>query len=156
MHKRALDRSRNYKRDNRSPIPSSEIVSRVMSANKGKDTGPELAFRRALWSKGMRGYRLHMRTIPGSPDIAYRKRKIAIFINGCFWHRCPKCNLPLPKSNTEYWKDKFERNVLRDERKTNDLRALGWKVITIWECEITEDLQDAISRVEKALESIEA
>ena len=76
-----------YVRDKRSPVPKSEAASRVMSANRGRDTGPELRLRRALWAAGRRGYRLHYKKAPGRPDIAYPSRKIAIFVHGCFWHR---------------------------------------------------------------------
>lgn len=76
-----------YVRDKRSPVPKSEATSRVMSANRGRDTGPELLLRRALRAAGHRGYRLHYKKAPGRPDISYVSRKIAIFVHGCFWHR---------------------------------------------------------------------
>lgn len=120
----------------RNPEPTSEVTTKVMKANKGKDTGPEQTVRRLLREMGYPGYRLNWKKVPGRPDIAYPGRKIAIFVNGCFWHRCPHCNLPLPKSHTEFWREKFERNVARDEEKTRALEALGWIVITIWECEL--------------------
>lgn len=120
----------------RNPEPTSEVTTKVMKANKGKDTGPEQTVRRLLREIGYPGYRLNWKKVPGRPDIAYPGRKIAIFVNGCFWHRCPHCNLPLPKSHTEFWREKFERNVARDEEKTRALEALGWTVITIWECEL--------------------
>ena len=139
-----------YIRDSRSPTPSSTAASRVMSANRAKDTVPELALRRALWSSGLRGYRLHRRGIPGRPDISFGGRRVAIFVNGCFWHRCPHCKLEMPRSNTAFWRAKFERNQERDARKTRELEALGWKVITVWECEIKKDVEHvarAIARV---------
>ena len=120
----------------RNPEPTSEVTTKVMKANRGKDTGPEQTVRRLLREMGYPGYRLNWKKVPGRPDIAYPGRKIAIFVNGCFWHRCPHCNLPLPKSHTEFWREKFERNVARDEEKTRALEALGWIVITIWECEL--------------------
>lgn len=122
----------------RNPEPTSEVTTKVMKANKGKDTGPEQTVRRLLREMGYPGYRLNWKKVPGRPDIAYPGRKIAIFVNGCFWHRCPHCNLPLPKSHTEFWREKFERNVARDEEKTRALEALGWTVITIWECELKD------------------
>jgi len=131
---------RKYIRDGRSPIPLYEVTSRVMSANKGKDTRPEIALRKYLFHHGLRGYRIHLKQVPGRPDIAYPRRKIAIFIHGCFWHRCPTCDLPLPKTNTDFWKLKFERNQARDKLKQEKLEALGWKVIVIWECQIKKDL----------------
>ena len=122
----------------RNPEPISEVTTKVMKANKGKDTGPEQSVRRFLREMGHPGYRLNWKKVPGRPDIAYPGRKIAIFVNGCFWHRCPHCNLPLPKSHTEFWREKFERNVARDEEKTLALETLGWTVITIWECELKD------------------
>lgn len=122
----------------RNPEPTNAVTSKVMKANKGKDTGPEQEVRRILREIGYPGYRLNWKKVPGRPDIAYPGRKIAIFVNGCFWHRCPRCNLPLPKTHTEFWQQKFERNVTRDQEKTRALEALGWTVITIWECELKD------------------
>ena len=90
-----------YVRDKRSPIPSNQHVSKVMSANKAKDTKPEIELRKLLWNNGIRGYRINKKGIPGTPDITISKKRLAIFLNGCFWHRCPHCDLPLPKSNKE-------------------------------------------------------
>jgi len=140
-----------YVRDKRSPVPKSEATSRVMSANRGRDTGPELKLRKALWSAGHRGYRLHFKKAPGRPDIAYVSKKIAIFVHGCFWHRCPKCDYPLPKNNTEFWKAKFDRNVARDARKKADLKRAGWKVITIWECDLKKRFAASIARIIKTI-----
>ena len=94
-----------YIRDKRSPLPKSEAVSRVMSANRAKNTKPEIILRKALWSADLRGYRLHPKNIPGRPDIAFTSKKLAIFVMGCFWHRCPKCGYPLPKNNQQFWKE---------------------------------------------------
>lgn len=125
-----------YIRDKRSPLPSNETVSKIMSHNKAKNTKPELIVRKGLWENGFKGYRLHPKNIPGKPDIAFIGKKIAIFVNGCYWHRCPTCNYPIPKSNSEFWENKFSKNVERDQRKVKELEELGWKVVTIWECEI--------------------
>jgi DNA mismatch endonuclease (patch repair protein) len=118
-----------------------------MSANRAKDTSPELILRRELWQLGLRGYRLHPRKIPGRPDIAYVSRKVALFVMGCFWHRCQKCDYKLPKTNREFWKQKFGRNVERDKRKQADLRRLGWKVFIVWECELKTDLDRVMKRI---------
>lgn len=128
-----------YSRDKRSPTPKSEIVSRVMSANKAKDTGPELLLRKALWSQDKRGYRLHKRVCGTRPDIVFSRQKIAVFVNGCFWHHCPHCKLPLPKNNREFWKAKFNANRKRDKKKVEILEKNGWKVYVLWECEIKRD-----------------
>jgi DNA mismatch endonuclease, patch repair protein len=135
-----------YKRDKRSPVPTSSKASKVMSSIRAKNTKPEMYLRKELWAAGLKGYRTHYR-LPGRPDIVYPKYKVAIFVHGCFWHRCPKCDLPLPKSNTTFWSDKFNKNVSRDRKKEIDLRALGWHVLTFWECEIKEDQIKLINRV---------
>ena len=126
------------------PPASSEAVRNTMLANRGKDTQPELIVRRMLREAGHPGYRLHWRINEEDgryvcrPDITYPSRKLAIFVHGCFWHRCPRCAMGLPKSNVEYWTEKFERNVARDRKKEASLVRLGWDVHTIWECEIEE------------------
>lgn len=110
-----------------------------MKANRGRDTKPELKLRGLLREAGYPGYRLHWKKAPGHPDIAYPGRKVAIFVNGCFWHRCPHCHPASPKSHTEYWERKFELNQERDARKTRELEAAGWTVVTVWECELRKD-----------------
>lgn len=119
-----------------SPAAKSPAVRKSMQGNKSKNTKPELAVRKLLREAGFPGYRLQWKKAPGRPDIAYPGRKIAVFVNGCFWHRCPKCNLPLPKTNPDYWEEKFRRNVERDQRKIKELEEAGWKVFVIWECEL--------------------
>jgi DNA mismatch endonuclease (patch repair protein) len=140
-----------YVRDKRSPVPKNETVSRVMSANRAKNTSPELKLRKALWQHGIRGYRLHPKTIPGRPDIAFTSKKLAIFVNGCYWHRCPKCNYALPKTNTDFWLQKFTRNTERDQRKKRELQRLGWKVVFVWECDLKHSIPSAVARIQKAL-----
>ncbi len=134
------------------PKASSKHVTKVMKANKAKDTKPELRLRKALWSAGVRGYRLNWKKVPGRPDIAFPGRKIAIFVNGCFWHRCPICDLALPKSNVTFWTNKFTRNVERDQLKRERLEALGWQVFTIWECQIKKELDAQVSMLKKVIE----
>ena len=141
-------------RDKRSPIPSGPNVSRVMSANRSKGTAPELELRKALRSVGLLGYRLHRKDVPGRPDIAYVGRKLAVFINGCFWHRCPLCDMPLPKSNTDFWKNKFERNVERDQVKKELLETEGWTVLVVWECEIEHNINDVVLKIRALLSTI--
>jgi DNA mismatch endonuclease (patch repair protein) len=137
---------REYVRDKRSPTPSNDHVSKVMSSNKAKDTSPEMTLRRSLRENGASGYRLQWR-VPGRPDIAYPGKKVAIFVNGCFWHRCPYCDLPPPKNNTDFWINKFERNKARDEEKREILESNGWIVLTIWECSIKSDLKSVTDTV---------
>ena len=140
-----------YVRDKRSPMPSNEHVSEVMSANAGSNTHPEIRLRQALRRAGHIGYRLHRKDLPGRPDIAFIGPKVAIFVNGCFWHRCPICDLPLPKSNTEFWRSKFDANVKRDAEKCNRLRSEGWVVITVWECQIKKDVDEAVRTISSEL-----
>lgn len=141
-----------YIRDGRAPIPKSETTSKVMSANVPKDTKPELVLRKALRESGVSGYRLHWKKASGRPDIAYPGRKIAIFVNGCFWHRCPHCNLPLPKSNTEFWLKKFKKNKERDAKKIYNLEEAGWKVIVLWECEIKMNALSCAKHVKNVIQ----
>ena len=98
----------------------------------------ELAFRSAIWREGLRGYRVGP-NLPGRPDMAFTRRRIAIFINGCFWHRCPTCRPPEPKANREFWQAKLDRNVFRDRRDQRALRERGWAVVVVWEHEIRPD-----------------
>lgn len=107
-----------------------------MAAIRGKDTKPEILVRKFLFSKGLR-YRLNNRKLPGSPDIVLKKYKTVIFVDGCFWHGHEGCKyFRLPKSNTPFWEAKITRNIERDKETTQALTALGWKVISIWECEL--------------------
>ena len=92
------------------PKPVSAATRHVMQANKSKNTKPELKVRAALREAGLSGYRLHWKKAPGKPDICFPGRRVAIFVNGCFWHRCPHCGLSMPKSNVEFWEAKFARN----------------------------------------------
>jgi DNA mismatch endonuclease (patch repair protein) len=122
-----------------------------MRSNKGKNTSPEKRLRSALVAAGIKGYRIHRRGVPGRPDISFPKRRLAVFVNGCYWHRCPVCDLPIPKTHSEFWKKKFELNTRRDRRKTEELEAGGWRVLVIWECEIRKDLGNSVKRVKRAL-----
>ncbi|MGW8170055.1 MAG: very short patch repair endonuclease [Sulfurovaceae bacterium] len=140
-----------YIRDGRAPIPKNENISKVMSANKAKNTKPEILFRKALWHAGIKGYRLNWKKVPGRPDIAFPGKKIAIFIHGCYWHRCPYCNPSFPKSNVEFWDEKFKKNVARDKKKTKELELQGWKVIVIWECELKKNLGKQIEKIKSIL-----
>jgi DNA mismatch endonuclease (patch repair protein) len=136
-----------YVRDGRAPLPVNERTARTMSRIKGKNTKPEVRFRKALWHAGMKGYRLHYSKAPGKPDIAYPGRKLAIFVHGCYWHRCPHCKPSIPKSHPEFWQEKFRKNVERDERKRKALEEEGWTVLTIWECRIKKRLEEMVEEV---------
>lgn len=107
-----------------------------MSAVKGKDTKPEILVRKWLHAAGYR-FRLHVKELPGKPDIVLHKYKTVIFVNGCFWHQHQGCpHAKLPGTHREFWEDKLRKNVARDERNYQELRDLGWKVRIIWECEV--------------------
>jgi DNA mismatch endonuclease (patch repair protein) len=107
-----------------------------MSRIRGKDTKPEKAVRSLLHRMGYR-FRLHRKDLPGRPDIVLPGRKSVVMVHGCFWHRHADCKLAYsPKSRVEFWEGKFAENVERDGRKADQLSALGWKVIVVWECEL--------------------
>lgn len=125
-----------YIRDGRTPIPKKEAISRIMSANKGKGTSLELRVRKAISSAGFKGYRLNWSKIPGRPDIAFVKHKVAIIINGCFWHGCRRCTKDAPKTNRRYWSWKIESNKKRDRRNTAQLKRLGWRFYRVWEHDV--------------------
>ena len=114
-----------------------------MSRIRGKNTKPEILVRKGLHARGFR-FRLHNKKLPGSPDIVLPKYGVAIMVNGCFWHGHKGCRYATkPKTNIEFWKTKIARNRHRDEVTTAHLEALGWTVITIWECELrTSSLLD--------------
>ena len=124
------------------PAATDYGTHRSMQGNKGKDTKPELLVRERLREAGLTGYRLQWK-VPGRPDVAWPGRKVAVFINGCFWHRCPRCNPSTPKKNTEYWDAKFARNVERDQENLAALRDDGWTVHVLWECQLKKKARDA-------------
>lgn len=112
--------------------------SRMMSGIRGKNTHPELFVRQFLHKHGFR-YRLHSKNLPGCPDVMLPKWKVVIFVHGCFWHRHEGCRLSTtPASNQERWKDKFGKNVTRDQRNIEALLSTGWAVIILWECGLRE------------------
>lgn len=113
-----------------------------MSAIRAKNTKPELIVRRYLHAAGLR-YRLHPKDLPGRPDIILPKYRTAIFVNGCFWHGHETCGaFKGTTSNSSFWSQKIERNRARDIEKTQSLKELGWKVITVWECHLLDKALD--------------
>lgn len=123
-----------------------------MRAIRSKDMKPEMVVRRAAFAQGYR-YRLHRKDLPGKPDLAFIGRRKAIFVHGCFWHQHPNCpeGRP-PRSNTDYWGPKLARNVERDLANEAMLIELGWKTLTVWECE-TCDSSKLAERIRNFLES---
>jgi len=142
---------RTYLRDGRAPIPKSEVTSRVMSANRGANTSPEIQLRKSLRARGVSNFKLHLSSVPGRPDLAFPQEKLAIFVHGCFWHRCPHCQPSVPKSHIGFWTAKFAVNQQRDQRKARGLRKRGWSVLTIWECQVRKDSDRAADRVSRKL-----
>lgn len=140
-----------YIRDGRSPVPEKEITSRIMSSISDRNTKPEMKLRKSMYANGIRGYRLHWKKVPGRPDICFPGKKLAIFVNGCFWHRCPYCRPPMPKSHTKFWEKKFETNVNRDKKKIRLLKKDGWKVLVLWECHIKKDINKSILKVKQVV-----
>ena len=121
---------------------------RCMSHIRSKATKPEMVVRRWLLAHGYR-YRLNVKSVPGKPDIVMRKYRTAIFVNGCFWHGHEGCKqFVLPKTNTDFWRTKIERNRTRDTRNYNELMHAGWQVIVIWECNLVKD------QMEKTMQSV--
>jgi len=119
--------------------------SKIMRSVKSKDTSPEILVRSILHSIGFR-FRLHRKDLPGTPDIVLPKYKTAIFIHGCFWHRHKNCKFcSTPKTNTDFWQAKFDRNVSRDHKNLEQLKKAGWKTIVVWQCE-TDDKENLIKR----------
>lgn len=125
-----------------------EQRSRNMSRIRARDTAIELAIRRALHRRGVR-FRKTLK-LPGKPDVAFPRARIAIFIDGCFWHRCPD-HYQAPVRNADYWQSKVARNVARDQEADAALAALGWRVVRIWEHEIESSLAEVVERIESML-----
>lgn len=130
------------------PPASSDAARATMRANRGRDTGPELAVRRALHARGLR-YRVD-HPLPFDrrrrADVAFTRAKVAVFIDGCFWHGCPEHGMT-PRTNTEFWKAKITRNRARDVDTTVRLEGMGWAVLRFWEHHPTADAVEAVVRV---------
>jgi DNA mismatch endonuclease (patch repair protein) len=128
----------------RPPLSRSEQMSRI----RGQNTRPERRLRSALWLAGLR-YRLHATAAGARADIVVPSRRVAVFVDGCFWHGCP-VHYVRPRSQTDHWTSKLRENVERDRQQTLKLEALGWKVVRIWEHEIDEALAEVVKRVQRA------
>jgi DNA mismatch endonuclease (patch repair protein) len=111
------------------------VRSRMMAAVRGRDTRPEKVVRRALHANGLR-FRLHVRSLPGCPDIVLRRWRVAIFVNGCFWHAHGCKDAKLPTTRQDFWREKLQGNALRDKKNINALRSEGWRVLVVWECQL--------------------
>lgn len=137
-------------------VHDKETRSYNMSCIKGKNTKPEEIVRKYLFSQGFR-YRKNDKRLPGTPDIVLPKYKAVIFVNGCFWHGHEDCRyFVVPKTNTEFWVNKIQTNKQRDSRKINDLRALGWKVVVVWECQLKKNvINDTLCTIKKLINNTE-
>lgn len=110
--------------------------SRMMSGIRGKNTKPELRLRKALHALGFR-YRIHATDLPGKPDVVLPRWNAVVLVHGCFWHRHPDCRFATtPSSRTEFWQAKFDANIARDKHQLAEIRRLGWRTATIWECNL--------------------
>ena len=121
---------------------SKKVRSYNMSQIRSTDSEPELMVRKYLFSKGLR-YRKNAKDLPGKPDIVLSKYKTVVFVNGCFWHGHHGCKyFVMPKTNTDYWSSKINRNIDRDKENYTKLEELGWNVITVWECQLKKDKRE--------------
>lgn len=128
--------------------------SEVMSAVGSEDTAVEMRLRRALWHSGLR-YTVHEQVAGTKPDIVFTGAKVAIFVDGCFWHGCPD-HYTAPENNAAYWRKKLERNRERDRRNNCSLREAGWTVLCFWECEVNEELTRVFSEIEATVNTPDA
>jgi DNA mismatch endonuclease (patch repair protein) len=117
-----------------------------MRANR-RVSGAEVRFRRALWAQGARGFRRGER-LPGRPDVIFPAVRLAVFVHGCYWHRCPTCDLRDPKANAEFWRSKFDANLRRDAAAVASLSASGWHVEIVWEHEIRAEVEAPARRID--------
>lgn len=126
-----------------------ETRSALMARVRTKDTAPELALRRALWAAGVRGWRLHPKRVAGKPDLAWIGRRVAVFVDGAFWHGHPDhyCG-----QSGRFWDEKIARNRARDERVNTELGTAGWQVVRIWDFEVDRNLAECVAKIEKALQ----
>lgn len=131
------------KRRKGTPLSRSQIMQRVGQ----KNTPQEMTVRRLLFSMGYR-YRVNVKGLPGTPDIAIKSKRKAIFVHGCFWHRHTCYLATTPKSSSDFWSKKFEQNVVRDSKKERALSDMGWDVMTVWQCEL-EDKEGLKKRLER-------
>jgi DNA mismatch endonuclease (patch repair protein) len=127
-----------------------EKRSEIMRSVRTRDTAPEIRLRRALWKAGLR-YRTRARIERAQPDIAFLGLRVAVFVDGCFWHGCP-VHYTKPAENAAFWLAKIEKNRARDARNNQALERLGWKVLRFWECEVEKELDGVVNRIQASLQ----
>jgi DNA mismatch endonuclease (patch repair protein) len=132
--------------DTRTP----EQRKRIMAAVKSRNTGPEVELRKALYGCGLRGWRCNYKRASGRPDIAWPARRVAVFVDGAFWHGHPSRHKP--GRSGAYWDRKIEQNVARDRRVNRELRNSGWEVLRVWDFEIRNDLEGVVARIVNVVE----
>jgi DNA mismatch endonuclease (patch repair protein) len=126
-----------------------EKRSEIMRSVRTRDTAPEIRLRRALWKAGLR-YRTRARIERAQPDVAFLGPRVAVFVDGCFWHGCPR-HYTRPAENASFWLAKIETNRTRDARNNQALERQGWKVLRFWECEVEKELDEVVDRIQASL-----
>ena len=128
--------------------PPAAKKNRAMQGNRRRDTLPELALRRAVWARGAR-FRVDDKALPGRPDLSHRSRRVVVFVDGCFWHKCPR-HFRRPETNLQYWRPKIAQNL---RRRREVIRAFnpGWTIIEVYECQLKEGLDDWADMVARAM-----
>ncbi len=136
-------------------IKSAKARSENMRQILSKNTSPEVFLRKALFARGLR-YRLHTGKVPGKPDIFFPKPQVAIFVNGCFWHRHSGCKYAyMPKSNIDFWNNKFSNNINRDNKVRQSISKAGFRQLVVWECTIRQMRRDPYKKEDVLLEIID-
>lgn len=130
-----------------------EKRSEIMRSVRTQDTAPEIRLRRALWRAGLR-YRTRTRIENAKPDVAFLRKRVLVFVDGCFWHGCP-LHYTKPAENAAFWSAKIEKNRARDARNNQNLESKGWTVLRFWECEVEKELDRVVGRIQHCLLSEE-
>ena len=151
--KQRMRKKSRYPKLPKAPVSSDAAVRASMKGNRAKGTSAETRLADILLSRGLSGFVANHSDLPGSPDFSFRQERVAVFVNGCYWHRCPYCKPNFPKSNRDYWEAKFHRNIVRDKQNRSDLREMGWKPVVVWECKLAKHPSRITRRIQCALES---
>lgn len=150
---RVLTKSQLFPKLPSPPKASSSSVRASMQGNRSARTKPEEILVAAMQQQGINRFNRNDSKLPGSPDLVFTESRVAVFVHGCFWHRCPYCQLSIPKTNETYWVAKFARNRARDAQARASLREMGWRPIVIWECKLLKSPKLATARIRRHLPS---